>query len=103
MAELFFCTVSSVNYENITVDVAIPEREDAIKTEVPILDTVYRIPEPGETVVALFDEVNGRLQRGVIIGRPYYQLNTMEISAKTVRINKLEAESIIYQDSCRKG
>lgn len=70
MAQLFFCTVSKVDLEHATADIAIAERENMVKTDVPILDTVYNIPAPGETVVALFDDANGKLQRGVILGKP---------------------------------
>lgn len=103
MTQLFFCTVSSVNYENATASVSIPEREDIVKTDIPILDTVFKMPDTGDTVAALFDDVNGHLQRGVIIGRPYHQTNIMEITAKSVNIKQLHADSIIYKDSCEKG
>lgn len=103
MSGLFFCTVSSVDYGKATADVVIPEREDMIKTGVPIMDTVYHMPSPGETVIAIFDDVNGCIQRGVIIGRPYQQIKTMEISAQTVRVKRLEADDILYHNSCLKG
>lgn len=103
MAQLFFCTVSKVNQENATADIAITELENMVKTDVPILDTVYNIPVPGETVVALFDDANGKLQRGVILGRPYHQVKVMDVSAQTVRVKRLEAESVIYHNSCEKG
>lgn len=82
MSGLFFCIVSSVDYKNATADVVIPEREGMMKTGVPILDTVYHMPSPGETVVAIFDASNGCIQRGVIIGRPYHQTKVKEISAQ---------------------
>ena len=103
MAQLFFCTVSAVDHKNITADIAIPERENMVKTDIPILDTVYHMPSPGETVVAIFDDENGKLQRGVILGRPYDTKNVMEISAQRVRIKQLEADSITYHDRCEKG
>ena len=90
-----------MNYENSTADVAIPEREDMVKTDIPILDTVYNMPSSGEEVVALFDDKS--LQRGVILGRPYYRSKVMEVSAQTLKVKRLDAESVIYHDSCEKG
>lgn len=103
MARLLFGTVSNVNLEHATADIAITELENMVKTDVPILDTVYRIPAPGETVAALFDDTNGKLQRGVILGRIYCPTNTMDVSAQIMRVKKLEAGSIIYHNSCEKG
>lgn len=103
MAKLFFCTVSSVDYDNATADIAIPDHEDMVKTNIPILDTVYNMPEIGETVAALFNVENGRLERGVILGRPYHQTNVMDVSAQTMKVKQLKADSIIYKDSCEKG
>ena len=102
MAQLLFCTVSAVNQDE-TVDVAIEERENLVKTDVPVLDTVYHMPAPGDTVVAIFDDANGELQRGIVIGRPYHQSSVLEASAQKVRVKQLEADSIIYHDRCEKG
>lgn len=102
MAQLLFCTVSAVNSDE-TLDVAIEERENLVKTDVPVLDTVYQMPAPGETVVAIFDDANGELRRGIIIGRPYHQSSVLETSAHKVRVKQLEADSIIYHDRCEKG
>lgn len=119
MTELFFCTVSAVDYDHASADIAIQDREDMVKTDVPVLDSVYNMPKTGETVAALFNVENGQLQRGVILGRPYHRTDVMEVSAQTVRVSSLEADagisaqtvaakqvtadSITYRDSCEKG
>lgn len=103
MAQIFFGTVSKVDLEGVTADIAIEERENIVRTNIPILDTAYHIPAPGETVAALFDVADGKLQRGVILGRIYCSSNVMDVSAQVVRVRQLEAESIIYHTSCEKG
>lgn len=103
MARLFFCTVSTVRMDDATVDVMIEELEGLMKTDVPVLDTVYNMPAPGDTVVALFDEQDGKIQRGVILGRPYHETSVMNTTANVVRVKNLIAESITYHDSCEKG
>lgn len=103
MARLFFCTVSTVRMDNATVDVMIEELEGLMKTNVPVLDTVYNMPVPGDTVVALFDEQRGKLQRGVILGRPYHETSIMDTTASVVNVKNLIAESITYHNSCEKG
>lgn len=103
MARLFFCTVSTVRMDDATVDVTIEELEGLIKTNVPVLDTVYNMPGPGDTVVALFDEQKGKLQRGVILGRPYHETSVMNTTADVVYMKNLIAESVTYHNSCEKG
>ena len=71
MTELFFCRISVVNAAAGTVDVVIPDREDVVKSDVPILDTVHRLPEIGELAAVLFSVERGRIGRGVMIGCPY--------------------------------
>lgn len=103
MSRLYFCTVSSVKMDEATVDITIEELEGVIKTDIPVLDTVYNMPTPGETVVALFDEQMGRLQRGVVLGRPFHETKVMNVTASIVNAKQIVAESIKYHDSCEKG
>lgn len=128
MAEVFLCSVSAVHYADGTADVAVIERENIIMADVPFLDTVYEMPEVGEVVAVLFEEKNGRLLRGVILGRlcsekkrpaksgifykefkdgAYVKYDssskTMEVSAEKLCVKRLTAETIVYTDSCKKG
>lgn len=130
MTGIFLCEVSAVHAEEGTLDVAIADRDGMIKTDVPMLDTVYEMPETGETVAVLFEERSGALQRGVVLGRPYSAANrpgqsgaqvfckefkdgafvkydaaakTMEVSAERLCVKHLDAQRIVYKTVCEKG
>ena len=130
MAGIFLGEVSAVHEKDGTVDIAVSDRDGLIKTDVPMLDTVYDMPKVGELVAALFEEKRGTLQRGVVLGRPYSAINrprhsgagiffkefqdgayikynagtkTMEVNAENLRVKCLSAEHIVYQTTCEKG
>lgn len=68
---LYLCTVSAINSDGTTADIAIGEREDMVVTEVPFLNIEKEnLPGVNDTVVAIFEERDGRLGRGFILGRP---------------------------------
>lgn len=130
MAEIFLCNVSAVHAAEGTVDVAVADREGMIRTDVPMLDTVYEMPEIGDLVAVVFEERGGALLRGVVLGRPYSKANrpgqsgdmifckefadgayvkydssskVMEVNAAKIHVNQLVAEHIVYRTVCEKG
>lgn len=130
MAEIFLCTISKINYKAGTADLAIPEKEDMVRTDVPFLSSYYEMPSPGETVAAVFEKKNGKLTRGVILGGifsanhlpaasgqgifykqfadgAYVRYDsvsaTMEVGAKNLTVQNLSAGKITYSESCEKG
>ena len=72
---IHLCSISSVNYEKGCADVAFLEKEDMVKTDVPFFDSEYNMPKVGDMVVAVFQENNGKIERGYILGKPYTAAN----------------------------
>lgn len=68
MAVLFYGKISSINYKAGTASITIPDRENQVILAVPFLAAFYEMPKPGTTVAALFEEVNGQIGKGVILG-----------------------------------
>lgn len=75
MATLFYAKISSVNYQAGTANVTLQDREDQVIREVPFLSAFYEMPKPGETVAVIFEEDNGQIGKGVILGRVFLQNN----------------------------
>lgn len=71
MATLFYAQVSTLDYAGGTASICIPDRESQIIHRVPFLSAAYEMPKPGETVAVIFEEINGQLDKGVILGRIY--------------------------------
>lgn len=69
MAELYFCRISSVNYANGTADITIPDRENQVITEIPFLAWYYEMPDAGDLVAALFENSDGKIGKGVVLGK----------------------------------
>ncbi len=69
MAALFYGKISSVNYQTGTANVTLPDRENQVIQGVPFLAMCCEMPSPGETVATLFEEVNGQIGKGVILGK----------------------------------
>ncbi len=129
MAGIFLCEVSAAHAKEGTVDVKVADRDGMIKTDVPMLDTVYEMPEVGEVLAVLFEERSGALQRGLVLGHPYSAGNrpeqsgeqifcktfrdgafvkydaatkTMDVSAERICVKHLAAEHIVYRTACEK-
>lgn len=68
MAELFLCRISALQEDS--ADVYIPERGDMVITEVPFLEKKPEGIQVNSAVFALFEEREGKLERGCILGRP---------------------------------
>ena len=72
---IYLCSISSIDYEKGCADVAFLEKEDMVKTDVPFFDSEYNMPKVGDMVVAIFQENNGKIERGYILGKPYTAAN----------------------------
>lgn len=75
MATLFYGKISSINYAAGTADIALQDREDQVIQRVPFLSMFYEMPKPGETVAALFEELNGQIGKGVVLGKIFLEEN----------------------------
>lgn len=62
---IYICTISAISEDKKRADIAVPEKENLIITDVQFLN-MTEIPEIGDTVVALFEDTLGR---GFIIGK----------------------------------
>jgi hypothetical protein len=63
--------ISKIDKDKGTADIAVPERNGVILTDVPFVNVdAAGYPDPGETVVALFEGTAGRYGRGYILGKP---------------------------------
>ena len=69
MVKMFECTISALHIKDNTADIAIPERENSVKTDVPFLSGIGDYPNVNDTVLALIEENRGRLEKGYIIGK----------------------------------
>ncbi len=62
---LYICTISAISADKKRADIAVPEKENLILTDVQLLN-MTEIPEVGDTVVAIFEDTLGR---GFILGK----------------------------------
>lgn len=76
MATLFYGKISSVNYGSGTASITLPDRENQVIEAVPFLAMFYEMPKPGDTVAALFEELNGQIGKGVVLGKIFLSSNT---------------------------
>lgn len=61
--------VSAVNEKKTAADIAVQERENTVIPDVPFLNIGEGdLPLVGDTVVAIFEEPERKLNRGFIIG-----------------------------------
>lgn len=66
---LYICTISSISKDKKRADIAIPEKENMMVTDVQFLNiSQENIPDIGDTVVALFED-KSNLGRGFILGK----------------------------------
>ena len=71
MVNLYFGTISVMKSATGTADVIIPDRGNAIITDIPFVERVTTFPKVGEMVACLFDEDGTKVNRSVILGRIY--------------------------------
>lgn len=80
MVGLFYCRVSKIAYAAGTADLVIEDREGQIIPGVPFLATAYDMPRVGDMVAVVMDETGGRIERGVILGKIFSEINRPELS-----------------------
>lgn len=122
---LGYCKVVSVNYKAGTTKIMIPDSDDQILEDVPLLAWNYDMPEVGSTVATLIEEHGGQVEKALILGPVYsdankpsggkkglYYINlpgganvryesdtqTMSVSAKTI-----DVKNILYDTINKKG
>lgn len=71
MATLFYAKISAIDYDDGTASVSLSDRENQIIRSVPFLSSVYEMPKPKDTVAVIFEEINGQIGKGVILGKIY--------------------------------
>ncbi|MCM1543287.1 MAG: hypothetical protein NC121_18800 [Blautia sp.] len=69
MASLFYGKISAINYGSGTAGVTLADRENQVIQDVPFLSAFYEMPNPGDTVAVLFEEIGGQIGKGVILGK----------------------------------
>lgn len=84
MAELFYAKISSIAYQKGTANVTLPDREDQVIENVPFLAGYYEMPKPGDTVAAIFEDENGQIGKGVILGSMFLKKNRPKESGKGI-------------------
>lgn len=76
MATLFYGKISSIDYGAGTASVTLQDRENQVIQAVPFLSMFYEMPKPGDTVAAVFEELNGgQIGKGVILGKIFIEGN----------------------------
>lgn len=84
MATLFYGSISTINYGAGTASIALPDRESQIISDVPFLAAFYEMPKPGDVVAVLFEEINGQIGKGVILGKMFLQGSEPKESGKGI-------------------
>lgn len=75
MVTLFYGKISSIDYKSGMADITLQERENQVIQGVPFLSMVYEMPKPGEIVAVLFEELDGQIGKGVVLGRLFIDGN----------------------------
>lgn len=98
MATLFYGKISTVNYESGTANIALPDRENQIIQDVPFLSTEYYMPESGDMVAVIFEEIDGQIGKGVILGKIFLQNNSPKVSGKGIYYKELPGNAALKYD-----
>lgn len=70
-ATFFFGIISALQYPKGTADVTIPDRQSIVMPAVPFLAEFYDMPKVGDQVACIFNDEGGRLDKGVVLGKVY--------------------------------
>lgn len=84
MATLFYGSISTVNYEGGTADIALSDRENQIIQNVPFLAAFYEMPASGDVVAVLFEDIDGQIGKGIILGKMFLQDNRPKETGKGI-------------------
>ena len=125
MVTLFYGKISSIDYKSGMADITLQERENQVIQGAPFLSMVYEMPKPGEIVAVLFEELDGQIGKGVVLGRLFIDDNKPAESgtdifykqftggsgikydpvteALEIRVKKVTANEIEYETASQKG
>lgn len=125
MVTLFYGRISSIDYAAGTANVTLQERENQVIPGVPFLSMFYEMPKSGDVVAVLFEEVDGQIGKGVVLGRLFIDGNkpgetgsgifykqftdgagvkyTPESKELEVRVKKVVVDEIEYTTATQKG
>lgn len=125
MTVLFYGKISSIDYAAGTADIALQERENQVIQKVPFLSMCYEMPKTGDVVAALFEEIDGQIGKGVVLGRLFIDGNrpgetgadifykqftdgsgvkyTPEKKELEVRVKKVVVDEIDYRIATQRG
>lgn len=125
MVTLFYGRISSIDYDSGMADVALQERENQVIPGVPFLSMYYEMPQPGDVVATLFEEIDGQIGKGIVLGRLFMDGNkpgetgagifykqftdgagvkyTPEKKELEVRVKKVVVDEIEYTTATQKG
>ncbi len=125
MVSLFYGRISSIDYAAGTANIVLQERENQVVQEVPFLSICYEMPGSGDVVAVLFEEVDGQIGKGVVLGRMFLADNkpgesgagifykqftggagvkyTPETGELEIRVKKVVVDEIEYGTATQKG
>lgn len=94
--ELYYCKVSSINYGSGTANLTIEDQENQVVTNVPFLAGTYDMPRIGSMVVAIFNKIGGKIERGVILGEIFSKANRPKMGGPGVFFKEFADGSYIF-------
>lgn len=98
MATLFYGKISTVNYGSGTADIALPDRENQVIQDVPFLSSEYYMPGSGDIVAVIFEEIDGQIGKGVILGKIFLQDNAPKVSGKGIYYKEFPGNAALKYD-----
>lgn len=125
MVALFYGKISSIDYAAGAANIALQERENQVIQGVPFLSMCYEMPKPGDVVAALFEEIDGQIGKGIVLGKLFLDGNkpgeigadifykqfadgagvkyTPEKKELEVRVKKVVVDEIEYKTATQRG
>lgn len=98
MATLFYGKISTVNYGSGTADIALPDRENQVIQDVPFFSSEYYMPGSGDIVAVIFEEIDGQIGKGVILGKIFLQDNAPKVSGKGIYYKEFPGNAALKYD-----
>ena len=111
MVNLYFGIISVMKTASGLADIIIPDRNNAIISDIPFVERVTTFPKVGEQVAVLLDEDGTKVTRSVILGRIYANGSTpssigagaFTLSGSNVTINGSTKAKAITASSVKAG
>ena len=93
MIDIRIGIVSSINYQNGSIKVAFPDKDNMVSKELPLLSFEYNVPNVGDTVLTIFYAKG----RGICLGKFYSKDNLpSESGANIIKKDFSESDHIKY-------